>query len=83
MGRVQTGMASFCKAPPSAEQLEQKQREDGQKFKQQVQKQRADNQERAAEAAKHKRKPGRPRKDAFGLHSIRSEAINKQQKNKR
>jgi hypothetical protein len=23
VGRVQTGMASFCKAPPTAEQLEQ------------------------------------------------------------
>jgi hypothetical protein len=45
-------MASFCKAPPSAEQLEQQQREDGQKLKQQVQKQRADKWERAAEAAK-------------------------------
>jgi hypothetical protein len=27
-------MASFCKALPTAEQLEQQQREDGQKFKQ-------------------------------------------------
>jgi hypothetical protein len=51
-------MVSFCKAPPTAEQLEQQQREDGQKFKQQVRKQRADKQERAAEAAKHERKLG-------------------------
>jgi len=65
VGRVQTGMASFCKPPPTAEQREQQHLEEGQKFKQQVQKQRADNQQRAAEAAKHKRKPGRPRKDAF------------------
>ena len=56
---------SFCKPPPTAEQCEQQHLEEGQKFKQQVQKQRADNQQRAAEAAKHKRKPGRPRKDAF------------------
>jgi len=55
---VKTGMVSFCKAPPTAEQLEQQQREDGQKFKQQVRKQRADKQERAAEAAKHERKLG-------------------------
>jgi hypothetical protein len=40
-------------------------------LKQQVQKQRADKQDRAAEATKHKRKPGRRPKDAFGLHSIR------------
>ena len=39
LGKVQTGMASFCKAPPTAEQLEQQQ-----KFKQQVQKQRAEKQ---------------------------------------
>ena len=58
MGRVQTGMASFCKPPPTAEQREQQHLEEGQKFKQRVQKQRADNQQRAAEAAKHKRKPG-------------------------
>jgi len=83
VGRVQTGMASFCKAPPLAEQLEQQQRANGQKFKQPVQKQRANKQERAAEAAKHKSKPGRPRKDAFGLHSIPSKAIMKQQNNKR
>jgi hypothetical protein len=51
-------MASFCKPPPTAEQREQQHLEEGQKFKQQVQKQRADNQQRAAEAAKHKRKPG-------------------------
>ena len=57
VGRVQTGMASFCKPPPTAEQREQQHLEEGQKFKQQVQKQRADNQQRAAEAAKHKRKP--------------------------
>ena len=65
VGRVQTGMASFCKPPPTAEQCEQQHLEEGQKFKQQVQKQRADNQQRAAEAAKHKHKLGRPRKDAF------------------
>ena len=58
VGRVQTGMASFCKPPPTAEQREQQHLEEGQKFKQQVQKQRADNQQRAAEAAKHKHKPG-------------------------
>ena len=52
VGRVQTGMASFCKPPPTAEQREQQHLEEGQKFKQQVQKQ------RATEAAKHKRKPG-------------------------
>ena len=80
MGRVQTGMASFCKPPPTAEQREQQHLEEGQKFKQQVQKQRADNQQRAA---KHKRKPGRPRKDAFGMHSILSKARTKQQENKR
>ena len=57
MGSVQTGMASFCKPPPTAEQREQQHLEEGQKFKQQVQKQRAGNQQRAAEAAKHKRKP--------------------------
>ena len=51
VGRVQTGMASFCKPPPTAEQREQQHLEEGQKFKQQVQKQRADNQQRAAEAA--------------------------------
>ena len=83
MGRVQTGMASFCKPPPTAEQREQQHLEEGQKFQQQVQKQRADNQQRAAEAAKHKRKPGRPRKDAFGMHSILSKARTKQQENKR
>ena len=83
MGRVQTGMASFCKPPPTAEQREQQHLEEGQKFKQQVQKQRADNQQRAAKAAKHKRKPGRPRKDAFGMHSILSKARMKQQENKR
>ena len=83
VGRVQTGMASFCKPPPTAEQREQQHLEEGQKFKQQVQKQRADNQQRAAEAAKHKRKPGRPRKDAFGMHSILSKARTKQQENKR
>ena len=33
VGRVQTGMASFCKAPPTAEQLEQQQLEEGQKFR--------------------------------------------------
>jgi len=39
---------AFCKPPPAEQQhLEE------------VQKQRADNQQRAAEAAKHKRKPGR------------------------
>jgi len=65
VGRVQTGMASFCKPPPTAEQHEQQHLVEGQKFEQQVQKQRADNQQRAAEAAKHKRKLGRPRKDAF------------------
>ena len=71
VGRVQTGMA-FCKPPPAEQQhLEE------------VQKQRADNQQRAAEAAKHKRKPGRPRKDAFGMHSILSKARTKQQENKR
>jgi len=58
VGRVQTGMASFCKPLPTAKQREQQHLEKGQKFKQQVQKQRADNQQRAAEAAKHKRKPG-------------------------
>ena len=52
VGRVQTGMASFCKPPPTAEQREQQHLEEGQKFKQQVQKQ------RAAEAAKHKRGRG-------------------------
>ena len=83
VGRVQTGMGSFCKPPPTAEQREQQHLEEGQKFKQQVQKQRADNQQRAAEAAKHKRKPGRPRKDAFGMHSILSKARTKQQENKR
>jgi len=83
VGRVQTGMASFCKPPPTAEQREQQHLEEGQKFKQQVQKQRADNQQRAAKAAKHKRKPGRPRKDAFGMHSILSKARMKQQENKR
>ena len=83
VGRVQTGMASFCKSPPTAEQREQQHLEEGQKFKQQVQKQRADNQQRAAEAAKHKRKPGRPRKDAFGMHSNFSKARMKQQENKR
>jgi len=51
MGRVETGMASFCKAPPSTEQLEQQQ-EDRLKLKQYVQKQRADKQKRAAETAK-------------------------------
>ena len=40
VGRVQTGMASFCKPPPTAEQREQQHLEEGQKFKQQVQKQR-------------------------------------------
>ena len=40
VGRVQTGMASFCKPPPTAEQHEQQHLEEGQKFKQQVQKQR-------------------------------------------
>ena len=55
---MKTGMASFCKPPPTAEQREQQHLEEGQKFKQRVQKQRADNQQRAAEAAKHKRKPG-------------------------
>jgi hypothetical protein len=30
LGRVQTGIASFCKAPQIAEQLRQQQREDGQ-----------------------------------------------------
>ena len=54
VGRVQTGMASFCKPPPTAEQHEQQHLVEGQKFEQQVQKQRADNQQRAAEAAKHK-----------------------------
>ena len=83
VGRVQTGMASFCKPPPTAEQREQQHLEEGQKFKQQVQKQRADNQQRAAEAAKHKRKLSRPRKDAFGMHSILSKARMKQQENKR
>ena len=78
VGRVQTGMASFCKPPPTAEQQHL---QEGQKFKQQVQNQRADNQQRAAEAAKHK--PGRPRKDAFGMHSILSKARMKQQENKR
>jgi len=39
VGRVQTGMASFCKPPPTAEQREQQHLEEGQKFKQQVQKQ--------------------------------------------
>ena len=38
VGRVQTGMASFCKPPPTAEQQHL---QEGQKFKQQVQKQRA------------------------------------------
>jgi hypothetical protein len=36
VGRVQTGMASFCKPPPTAEQREQQHLEEGQKFKQQV-----------------------------------------------
>ena len=44
----------LLQAPPTAEQREQQHLEEGQKFKQQVQKQRADNQQRAAEAAKHK-----------------------------
>jgi hypothetical protein len=35
-------MSSFCKAPPTAEQREQQHLEEGQKFKQQLQKQRAD-----------------------------------------
>ena len=47
----------LLQAPPTAEQREQQHLEEGQKFKQQVQKQRAGNQQRAAEAAKHKRKP--------------------------
>jgi hypothetical protein len=55
-------MASFCKAPPTAEQLKQQHLEDGQKFKQQVQKQRAD---------KHERKSGgavrRARNPAAGM----------------
>jgi len=34
-GVCQTGMASFCKAPPTAEQLGQQQLEEGQTFKQQ------------------------------------------------
>jgi len=73
VGRVQTGMASFCKPPPTAEQREQQHLEEGQKFKQQVQKQRADNQQRAAEAAKHKRKPGRPRKQGRLRHAQHSQ----------
>jgi len=36
VGRVQTGMASFCKPPPIAEQREQQHLEEGQKFKQQA-----------------------------------------------
>jgi len=32
MGRVQTGMASFCKPPPTAEQREQQHLEEGQKL---------------------------------------------------
>ena len=73
VGRVQTGMGSFCKPPPTAEQREQQHLEEGQKFKQQVQKQRADNQQRAAEAAKHKRKPGRPRKQGRLRHAQHSQ----------
>ena len=77
MGRVQTGMASFCKPPPTAEQREQQHLEEGQKFKQQVQKQ------RAACSKGSQAQPGRPRKDAFGMHSILSKARTKQQENKR
>jgi hypothetical protein len=74
------GWPASASPSPTAEQREQQHLEEGQKFKQQVQKQRADNQQRAA---KHKRKPGRPRKDAFGMHSILSKARTKQQENKR
>jgi len=74
------GWPASASPPPTAEQQHL---EEGQKFKQQVQNERADNQQRAAEAAKHKRKPGRPRKDAFGMHSILSKARTKQQENKR
>ena len=77
VGRVQTGMASFCKPPPTAEQREQQHLEEGQKFKQQVQKQ------RAACSKGSQAQPGRPRKDAFGMHSILSKARTKQQENKR
>jgi hypothetical protein len=35
VGRVQTGMASFCKALPTAKQLEQQQLEERQRLKQQ------------------------------------------------
>ena len=77
VGHVQTGMASFCKPPPTAEQCEQQHLEEGQKFKQQVQKQ------RAACSKGSQAQPGRPRKDAFGMHSILSKARMKQQENKR
>ena len=70
MGRVQTGMA-FCKPPPAEQQhLEE------------VQKQRADNQQRAAEAPSTSASRV-ARKDAFGMHSILSKARTKQQENKR
>ena len=61
-GVSRQGWPASASPPPTAEQQHL---EEGQKFKQQVQNERADNQQRAAEAAKHKRKPGRPRKDAF------------------
>ena len=75
VGRVQTGMASFCKPPPTAEQREQQHLEEGQKFKQRVQKQkqRADNQQRAAEAAKHKRKPGQVAPSCHHSHHCEEE----------
>ena len=79
-GVSRQGWPASASPPPTAEQQHL---EEGQKFKQQVQNERADNQQRAAEAAKHKRKPGRPRKDAFGMHSILSKARMKQQENKR
>jgi len=34
VGRVQTGMASYCKTLPAVEQLEQQQLREGRKFKQ-------------------------------------------------
>ena len=74
-GVSRQGWPASASPPPTAEQQHL---EEGQKFKQQVQNERADNQQRAAEAAKHKRKPGRPRKDAFGMHSILSKARTKQ-----
>jgi len=49
VGRVQTGMASFCKPPPTAEQREQQHLEEGQKFKQQVQKEEGSDAEESEE----------------------------------